>query len=160
VINDWILRDIRIGRAANADGVAYVIETGNEHNVEAEEQFHAVSKLHGLEGILRSICFVGKVCCRAIQMADLVAFYSRRHGEAMARAPLEERSDVSPEAMMSLIAGAILSVLSLRPILGLRRRDILNPRQSVPCFGALLLRVNLRGRAGRNRRSCVRCRMQ
>jgi hypothetical protein len=107
VINDWILRDIRIGRTANADGVAYAIETGNEHNVEAEEQFHAVRKLHGLEGILRSICFVGKESCRAIQMADLVAFYSRRHGEAMARAPLKEWSDVSPEAVMSLIAGAV-----------------------------------------------------
>jgi len=107
VINDWILRDIRVGRAANADGVAYIIEAGNEHNSEAEEQFHAVRKLHDLGATLRSICFVGKDSCRAIQMADLIAFYSRRHGEAMERAPLDERADVNAGMMMNLIAGAV-----------------------------------------------------
>lgn len=88
VINDWILRDIRVGRAANTEGLAYVIEAGNEHNAEAEEQFYAVRELHSLEGVLTSIRFFAKESCRAIQMADLIAFYSRRHGEAMEKSAL------------------------------------------------------------------------
>ena len=107
VINDWILRDIRVGRAANTEGLAYVIEAGNEHNAEAEEQFYAVRELHCLEGVLTSIRFFAKESCRAIQMADLIAFYSRRHGEAMEKAPLHERAEIAPTVMMNLIAGAV-----------------------------------------------------
>ena len=75
VIIDWILRDIRAGRDANTEGVAFILETGNEHNSEAEDYFHSVRKQHNLANVLRSICFVRKVSCRAIQIADLLAFY-------------------------------------------------------------------------------------
>jgi hypothetical protein len=33
-----------------------------------------------------------KKTCRAIQMADLLAFYSRRHGITMEKAPLKEKA--------------------------------------------------------------------
>ena len=35
-------------------------------------------------------------------MADLLAFYARRHGT-----PVDERADVSPETMMNIIAGSL-----------------------------------------------------
>jgi hypothetical protein len=42
VIVDWILRDIRIGRAANTDGVALILECGHENNAEAEKSFYEI----------------------------------------------------------------------------------------------------------------------
>jgi hypothetical protein len=106
VIIDWILRDIRVGRKANTEGLSVVLEAGHENNAEAEQCFYNVRKQHNLDDVLRSISFVCKENCRAIQMADLLAFYSRRHGAAMQRAPLEDREKVSSE-MMNIIAGCV-----------------------------------------------------
>jgi hypothetical protein len=83
VIVDWILRDRRIGPLSNTEGVALILECGHENNAEAEEQFHSVRKLHKIEHLLHSISFVPKESCRAIQLADLLAFYSRRDGVTM-----------------------------------------------------------------------------
>jgi Protein of unknown function (DUF3800) len=107
VIVDWLLRDIRVGRAANTEGVAFILECGHENNPEAEQTFCEIRKLHGLENVLRSISFVPKDYCRAIQMADLIAFYSRRHGQALERAPVNELSDVPPGTMMNLLGGSV-----------------------------------------------------
>src|SRR5262249_7428289 len=62
---------------------------------------------HKLHRILHSISFVPKEQCRAIQTADLLAFYSRRHGVAMEEAPLNERGALSPAFMMNLLAGSV-----------------------------------------------------
>lgn len=107
VIIDWILRDIRIGHAANTDGVAFILECGSKNNPEAEQHFYRVRELHSIEKQLRSICFVPKDDCRAIQVADLLAFYTRRHGVALERAPVDERPDVSPSTMMNIIAEGV-----------------------------------------------------
>ena len=85
-IVDNTLRSIRVGREANTNGLALILESGNEHNAEAEKSFYEIRDQHKLEGVLRSISFVPKQECRAIQIADLVAFYSRRHGVAMEKA--------------------------------------------------------------------------
>ena len=66
VLIDWIMRDIRIGRAVHKEGVALILECGHENNPEAEEQFYAIRKLHKIEDALRSISFVPKDNCRAI----------------------------------------------------------------------------------------------
>jgi len=104
-ILDWLLRDIRTGKEANTDGLAFILECGNEHNGEAEQCFYNVMKEHDLGGVLRSISFVPKEKCRAIQMADLLAYYSRRIG-----APQEDPSikldDVSP-TIMNIINGSV-----------------------------------------------------
>jgi hypothetical protein len=86
VIIDWLLRDVRTGRAVWSDGVAFILECGHENNPEAEEQFYKIRKQHKLEDVLRSISFVPKDDCRAIQVADLLAFYSRRDSAAMEKA--------------------------------------------------------------------------
>jgi len=105
VILDWILRDVRVGRAANTEGLSFILEAGNENNAEAEKNFNDVRGQHRLEDVLGSICFVPKKHCRAIQMADLIAFYSRRHGAA-----LEQRSlkpDDHALQMMNIINGNV-----------------------------------------------------
>ncbi len=109
VIIDWILRDISVGRLAHTEGVSFVLESGHENNGEAERAFYDVRKLHSLEGVLRSMCFVPKEHCRAIQMADLLAFYSRRHGVAMEKAPAKERAQAqsSPGIMMNIITESV-----------------------------------------------------
>ena len=107
VIIDWMLTDIRIGKMVHEEGVAFALESGHQNNKEAEENFHDVCRQHNIGNILRSFTFADKNSCRAIQMADLLAFYSRRHGAAMERAPLDERSDVTPDYMMNIISGAV-----------------------------------------------------
>jgi Protein of unknown function (DUF3800) len=109
VIIDWVLTDVRVGRIANTKGVSFILECGHENNAEAEENFYEVRRLHKLEGTLRSIGFVPKESCRAIQVADLFAFYSRRHGVAMEKAPLNDRMRVrtSPGVMLNIITESV-----------------------------------------------------
>ncbi len=86
VIIDWILRDAILGRSVHTDGVALILECGHENNAEAEKQFNKIRELFGLEDVLRSISFIPKEHSRAIQIADLLAFYSRRDQVAFERA--------------------------------------------------------------------------
>jgi hypothetical protein len=97
------LRDIRIGHAANTEGVAFILECGHENNPEAEKEFFAIRKLHKIEHILHSIRFVPKDSCRAIQLADLFAFYSRRDSAAMEKAKTEGRDKYQIETMIRII---------------------------------------------------------
>jgi hypothetical protein len=103
VIIDWILRDRRIGALSNTEGVALILECGHENNAEAEEQFHAVRKLHKIEHLLHSISFVPKASCRAIQLADLLAFYSRRDGVSMYEARRKGRETYEIDTMIKII---------------------------------------------------------
>jgi hypothetical protein len=82
-----------------------ILERGHENNAEAERNFYDVRDQHGLDNILRSISFIDKEHCRAIQMADLFAFYSRRHGVKMEAAPLEEKPLVqrTPGTMLNIM---------------------------------------------------------
>jgi hypothetical protein len=102
-IIEWVLRDVRVGKIANTEGAAFILESGHEHNPDAQRCFNAVRKEHGLENVLRSISFVGKENCRAIQVADFLAFYTRRQGVAMEQAPIEERSQVKASEMLNII---------------------------------------------------------
>lgn len=52
--------------------------SGHKNNSEIEKRFHKASKSESYSGIARSITFASKHSCRAIQIADLSAFYSRR----------------------------------------------------------------------------------
>jgi hypothetical protein len=103
VILDWLLRDVALGKAIHEEGLAFIVETGHENNPEMEWCFHDTSKAHSLERVLRSISFVPKEHSRAIQMADLAAFYTRRHGVEMEKAG----KDVPPDPMLSIMAEKI-----------------------------------------------------
>ena len=102
--------DIRVGRIAHAEGVSFVLETGHENNPEAEKVFNDVRRLYGdAAAALRSICFVPKESCRAIQMADLFAFYSRRHGvETYLASPAEKQRLIhEPGVMLNIISEGV-----------------------------------------------------
>ena len=83
VIVDWLLRDIRVGKRVHAEGIKFLLEEGHDNNAQAKKEFHWVREHYQLESVLHSIDFVKKVSCRAIQLADLIAFYSRRDGVAL-----------------------------------------------------------------------------
>jgi hypothetical protein len=103
-IVDWILRDIRTGHAANTEGVALILETGHENNEEAKQSFDEIRRMHRIEHLLHSVSFVSKESCRAIQLADLLAFYSRREGVALERAKREGLDTYPMETMMRIIS--------------------------------------------------------
>jgi hypothetical protein len=103
-IIDSIMRDIRIGGAVNKEGVALVLECGHENNPEAEEQFYQVRKIQKIEDTRRSISFVPKKNCRAIQPADLLAFYSRRDSNALILAKQDGKDTYQTDIMMKVIA--------------------------------------------------------
>ncbi len=98
-IVDWILRDVAIGRAVQEEGLAFVLESGHENNPEAEWCFYDTRQLFKLENVLRSISFLPKDARRAIQAADVVAFYTRSHGAEMVRA----KAHTPPGTMLDII---------------------------------------------------------
>jgi hypothetical protein len=104
VLIDWILRDFRTGAVANTEGVAFILECGHENNPEAEKEFGVIRKMHNIEHLLHSISFVPKESCRAIQLADLIAFYSRRDGVAMEKARREGNDSYQMDTMMKIIS--------------------------------------------------------
>lgn len=106
VIIDWILRDTRIGREVHEEGIAFVIEAGHENNPEAEQCFYEVRKKFGLENVLRSISFVPKENSRAIQMADLISYFSRRQS-AEIESPEKRKKEPLIPSMMDIISGAV-----------------------------------------------------
>ena len=108
VIVDWLLRDIRVGRAVHSEGLALVLECGHENNSQAEQEFYVVRKKYGLENVLRSISFVPKELCRAIQLADLLAFYSRRDGVAYLRAIEKNDETFTSDTIVKIITERVL----------------------------------------------------
>jgi hypothetical protein len=77
IVHD-ILRIPLFVAGARKEGLSFMVESGNSNNGEIEKHFHALSKERTYEGVLRSITFISKAHCRAIQLADFLAFYSRR----------------------------------------------------------------------------------
>ena len=91
-ILNWVLTDVQVGKVANEIGLALILECGNEHNEEAKQSLDAIKERHNLEHV-RSLSFVPKTECRAIQMADLFAYYTRRHSRNIQVAGKEPPTD-------------------------------------------------------------------
>jgi Protein of unknown function (DUF3800) len=96
VILDWLLRDIRIGKRVHSEGIKFLLEEGHDNNAQAKKEFHWTREHYKLESVLHSIDFVKKDSCRAIQLADLIAFYSRRDGVTL----LKSKQPGAPEYKM------------------------------------------------------------
>ncbi|CAN7459916.1 DUF3800 domain-containing protein [Bradyrhizobium sp. LjRoot220] len=73
-----LVTDEQFGPSAKERGISFLVETGNRNNAEIDQYFHKMAVLPVFEGCLRSISFIPKRHCRAIQMADFYAFFSRR----------------------------------------------------------------------------------
>jgi hypothetical protein len=100
ILVDRMLRSPVIGPHIRSDGISFVIETGNKNNGDLKRVFELVRSIHKLEKELRSITFADKNHCVAIQLADFLAFYSRRHAEKC------------NEAEASLLATGILDLVA------------------------------------------------
>src|SRR5262245_49602809 len=61
-----------------------------------------------IENVLRSISFVPKEHCRAIQLADLLAFYSRRDGVAYLRAIEKNDETFTSDTIVKIITERVL----------------------------------------------------
>lgn len=99
---DWILEQAEI----RAVGVSFVLEFGHQNNTEARLLFEDVRRRHGLEEVLGTISFHAKQDSRAIQLADLFAFYSRRHIKW-----IEEHQTPNQEPMLTILPGGMSRVV-------------------------------------------------
>ncbi len=102
-ILDYLLKSVLLGRLIHTEGISFILECGNENNMELEQRFYEIRTKYHLETIFRSICFVPKDACRAIQVADLLAFYTRRE----ARALISKGRNIKSEPMMNFIGGSV-----------------------------------------------------
>jgi len=106
-ILNWLLLDIRLGASVHKYGVSLIFEEGNRNNQEIVNHIDGMRpKYPDLDAAIRSIIFVPKTHSRAIQMADLLAYYSRRHSTQMeaCRQSNEARKDLTePSAMIKII---------------------------------------------------------
>jgi hypothetical protein len=59
--------------------VTFVLETGNKNKGDVERIFSALKASSPLRGRLKAVVFATKDSTKSLQMADLLAFYSRRH---------------------------------------------------------------------------------
>jgi len=82
-------------------GVSFLIESGNPSNAGIEQFFDRMAKHPMFEGCLRSMTFVPKASCRAIQVADFFVFYSRR----------EMRDTVRFDGKLTLPRSAYLQIM-------------------------------------------------
>ena len=77
--NSWVSDEIsQVRDAIRAEGVSFILECGHENNAEVQQGFQEVRQRHKLEGVPGSVSFHAKQDSRAIQLADLYAYYSRR----------------------------------------------------------------------------------
>ena len=78
--NSWVSDEIsQVRDAIRAEGVSFILECGHENNAEVQRGFQEVRQRHKLEGVPGSVSFHAKQDSRAIQLADLFAYYSRRN---------------------------------------------------------------------------------
>jgi hypothetical protein len=86
-----ILQDEQLGRDARFDGISFILEDGNLNNSGIIKSYGNIKQQHKAD-FLKSISVVGKRDCVAIQMADVMAYFSRRQAcqmEANNREPVE-----------------------------------------------------------------------
>lgn len=76
-INAILFNGIEAEKVADS-GLKFVIESGNKNNGNLEKYLHWLRKSSVYGEFLGSITFSAKESCKAIQLADFMAFYSRR----------------------------------------------------------------------------------
>lgn len=105
VILNWILNSAWIGKRVRDEGVAFVVEQGSKNNggIAAAYDFIVENYSHDLGSTLRGLTFVPKNHCRAIQMADLIAYYSYRRGMHLQDTPFDRHAEVEFDPILKVI---------------------------------------------------------
>jgi hypothetical protein len=66
-------------------GISFRVERGNKNNPDIEQRFKYFADHEQLVDVIKTMKFVDKAHSAAIQLADFLAFYSRRHTEKCER---------------------------------------------------------------------------
>jgi len=69
----------QMGEKVRKEGISFLVESGNKNNDELRGFFDQCAKHEKFGPFLKSLTFIPKKSCRAIQVADFFAFYSRRY---------------------------------------------------------------------------------
>jgi len=77
-ILNWILGDVGLGKVVHESGLLFRLEDGHENNNDAKLALDRIREEQQLDHV-QPMMFLKKTDCRAIQMADLFAYYVRRH---------------------------------------------------------------------------------
>ena len=81
-----LVRDFPNSEDIQREGLSIVVEAGHRNNGGIQSYFNeAVEKGKVFRGTLKSLTFSAKKDSHAIQLADLNAFYSRRHAAKVSR---------------------------------------------------------------------------
>ena len=104
-LSDWLMEQAEI----RAVGVSFILEHGHGNNAEVEKSFQDLRQQHKQEGVLRSLSFHTKQGSRAIQLADLYAYYSRRQVKW-----IEEHPHQTPERdpILAILPKGVLRVVN------------------------------------------------
>jgi hypothetical protein len=81
-------------------GVSFRVEKGNKNNPDVGQRFEYFADHEQLVDVVRSMKFVDKEHSGAIQLADFLAFYSRRHAEKCERERNAKATHDEPLATM------------------------------------------------------------
>jgi hypothetical protein len=107
LIINQILSEPFLSSLAFEGGLFFVVESGNENNNGLVRHFNELVKLHNLGNVLRSITFVPKDHCMAIQLADCLAFYSRRDGVAAEEAREANFSEMPLDSILEIMVRSL-----------------------------------------------------
>lgn len=71
----------RVGPLIREHGLSVIVESGNKNNPDLLRSYNALCAKYPDEfpALFRQLSFVDKNSCRAVQMADFLSFYFRRH---------------------------------------------------------------------------------
>ncbi|MDP2331491.1 MAG: DUF3800 domain-containing protein, partial [Reyranella sp.] len=104
VILNWILNSAQIGKRVREEGVAFIIERGSKNNGGITAAYDFIAKNYrDLGNTLRGLTFVPKTHSRAIQMADLIAYYSYRRAMHLQGVPFDQHASVKLDPVIMVM---------------------------------------------------------
>ena len=106
VLFDWLVTHPEV----RANGVSFILERGHQHNSEVRDFIKRAGQHPELRECLGTFCFHGKRDSRAIQLADLFAYYSRRCEDQRLKSQGKVKSEVKVDPILAIINRYLTSV--------------------------------------------------
>ncbi len=105
VILNWLLNSAWVGKRVREEGVAFVVEQGSKNNggITAAYDFIVKNNSRDLGNTFRGLTFVPKTHSRAIQMADLIAYYSYRRAMHLQGVPFDKHASVKLDPVLKVM---------------------------------------------------------
>lgn len=120
---DLMHSDDEVGAAMIDHGISFFVESGNKWNAGVLDIFNRRKSRDG-GGILQQLSFVDKHSCKAIQLADFLAFYTRRHS-----ARFMDGSQRKMDAYLTVAKDRIRTIAGLAEDFAFHPRRVLKPTE-------------------------------